>query len=274
MSKYTNYVLGGLLVFLLCFPHAVHAQSVTLFEDDFEDATLDAWVVQPEGTWTNSVSNAHSGTRKARVAGNVEGAVMQRDVSTVGYTDIVVTFWHDTNTGWDAQDLLEMQWSVDGSTWHTGVVIDGDDRTPLEEGGDEWIEHVVVPGVLADNQPTFGIRFVATITGTSDIVYVDDVHVSGTASGGGGQPTPTPTPTPTVIVTPSPTPTTVVTPTPTQQPQPTPTQAPQPTPTVVVTPIPSPPDNGGGAMGLISLLVAVVRQVFTLLRLLMVSLFF
>lgn len=272
MNRYTSYILGGLITLVLCVPYAVHAQSVTLFEDDFEDATLDAWVVQPEGTWTNSVSNAHSGTRKARVAGNTEGAIMQRNVSTVGHTDVVVTFWHDTNAGWDAQDLLEMQWSVDGSTWHTGAVIDGDDRTPVEEGGEEWIEHVVLPGALADNQPAFGIRFVATITGTSDIVYVDDVRVSGTASGGGGQPTPTPTPT--TVVTPSPTPTTVVTPTPTQQPQPTPTPTPQPTPTVVVTPIPSPPDSGGGVMGLIGLLVAVVRQVFTLLRLLMVSLFF
>lgn len=271
--KTTRYLLCILAVnvsLLGVFVNTISADTL-IFQDDFEDTTLNAWIVQPTETWTNSVSNAHSGTRKARVSGNVEGAVLRKELPTTGFTDVTVTFWHDTNTGWDLQDLLELQWTSNGgSTWNTVVTLDGDDLTPSIEGAAEWIEHTVALGTEASNAATFGIRFVATISGASDIIYIDDVQVRGTS-------TAPVTPTPTVTVTPTPTvtviPTQSVTPTiqPTVMPTPTPTKAPTPTvaPTVMVTPTATPtplPDNEnqGSAMTLIKqLLKMLLRLLFT-----------
>lgn len=249
------------------FPAPASADT-QLFFDDFEDATLDAWVVQPDGTWTNGSSNAYSGTRKARVAGNVEGATLQRNVSTVGNSDVVVSFWHDTSAGWDSQDLLELQWTPDGgATWNTVATLDGDALTPMVEGGEDWIEHTHALPANAGNNGGFGIRFVATISGTTDIMFVDDVRVGGTATGG-TQPTPTavptvlPTATPTVQPTVNPTPT--VQPTATPTPKATPTVAPtvQPTATATPTPTPQQPSNPLQNVSFFTLLRMLIRLLF------------
>lgn len=263
-TRFSAVAFFSVLLVLFTSPTAVFADT-TLFFDDFEDTTLGAWLVQPEGSWTNGLSNAHSGTRKARVAGNVENATLQRSVSTAGNTDIVLSFWHDTSAGWDSQDLLELQWTPDGgATWNTVVTLDGDDLTPMVEGGEDWIEHTHTLPANAANNSGFGIRFVATITGTTDIIFVDDVRVSGTATGG-GQPTPTPTSGVTVTPTATPTVQPTASPTPTVQPTATPTPKVTPTvqPTVHATPTPQQPQsNPLENVSVFTLFVMLIRLLF------------
>lgn len=263
-TRFFVVVFFSVLLALSTSPVAVFADT-TLFFDDFEDTTLNAWAVNPEGSWTNGSSNAHSGTRKARVAGNVEGAILQKNISTAGHTDIVLSFWHDTSAGWDSQDLLELQWTPDGgATWNTVVTLDGDDLTPMVEGGEDWIEHTHTLPANAANNSDFGIRFVATISGTTDIIFVDDVQVRGTTTGG-GQPTPTPTSGVTVTPTAAPTVQPTASPTPTVQPTATPTPKVTPTiqPTVHATPTPQQPQNDVVQnVSLVSLIRMLIRLLF------------
>lgn len=240
-----------MMVGFLCVNLLVNdsAFAAMVFEDDFESTTLDAWDSSSDPAWTNGVSNAHSGTRKARVAGNVENASLVKSVSTKGYTNLNLSYWYDTSTGWDSKDSVVVEWSADGSNWNELGVIDEDDKTPVSEGGEEWLQRTHDLAATAEGVDGFMMRFRATISGQGDIAYLDDVILTGE---GGDTPAPTVEPTPTTAPSPTSAPQPTSTPQPTSSPKPTstpqptsapkPTKAPKPTaqPTVEPTPDPDP----------------------------------
>ena len=156
---------GFLLVSLAVFP--ADAATVDLFTDDFEDTTLDAWDAGFDPAWSNASRNAHSGSRKARISGNVENAALSKTVSTEGYTQLELSFWYDSSSSWQHNDSTEVQWSTDGTSWQSLRLLDEDDATPLVEGGEEWGEVSQALPAGAEEQDTLMFRFLATIKETA-----------------------------------------------------------------------------------------------------------
>lgn len=254
-----HYLYIGILIGLVSvgFVASTRIEAATndLFSDDFEDATLDAWDATSSPEWTNSAggsAGAHSGTRKARVPGGDLEPVLIKTVDATGYANLTVSFWYDTSSGWDSRDSLHTEWSSDGTTWNELGVLDGAEAfTPQTEGGEEWVFVSYPLPTGANDQATLSVRFRAVISGTTDLLYLDDVVISGeTDTTVTPQPTAVPTvqPTlePTIAPTQTPQPTDVPEPTATPEPtqEPTPTSTPEPTdvpvPTVEPTEVPAP----------------------------------
>lgn len=223
-----NVVVGTASTLLFSWAFTMPSFAVDqIFFDDFESGTLDAWTNAATTVWTNSVSKAHSGTRKARIAGNVDLEVLTKEIDGTNLKDVSVSYWFDTSSGWDISDNVQLDWSLDGQNWTNASVITGHDLTPVVEGGEEWVfRSTQLPSEVDGNQ--FVIRFAAIINGQTDIAYIDDVLVEATVVGSSGAGTPTPqstvtlaptvVPSPTVSVTPSVVPTVMATPTPTLAP--------------------------------------------------------
>ena len=268
------------LVFSLFFGVFYFAfASTVIFSDGFDDKSFgfSGWHLEPElNKWKiTSGGNTirYSGTGRADIVGPTstekgvgytELNILSRDISTVGYENINLSFWYLIPKGKSlkSDDHVYVEWTVDGSNWKVLY-----DFTNLGESTD-W-EHVSynLPAEAA-SKTGFAIRLHAYLTVSTRAFYLDELSLSGDGQGVGPTPqpeagpppaeTPTPTPTPTtpaltptpVPLTPTPrstltpTPTVSKTPTPlpsaTRTPSPAPTKTPTPTPTSILAQTPSP----------------------------------
>jgi hypothetical protein len=127
-----------------------------------------------------------------------------RTISTVGYTDIAVT-WTMA-----ARSLENNEWCYVEYNTGDGWVL----MASLGNGDDDSVfrsDTVNMPAA-ADNNPNFQLRYRIIANAVGDYCYAEDTTVSGTTAG--GSPTNTPAPTATATATPSgPTPTPTATPT-------------------------------------------------------------
>ncbi|TAL49550.1 hypothetical protein EPN83_00185 [Patescibacteria group bacterium] len=157
------------------------AAPVTIFSDGFENTpqfTNPLWE-DADPLWNVSSSNAHSGTRKAFVIGNTGGFddMLRQDESTVGYQNIVLTYWFRADDLESSQnDKVDVQWSPDaGVTWNTLFSIDDNwDADP-----NLWIQQTHSLPAGANNNPNFRFRFKAKLNTPNDKVYLDDVSLEG-----------------------------------------------------------------------------------------------
>ncbi|MBM4402575.1 MAG: hypothetical protein FJ044_05005 [Candidatus Cloacimonetes bacterium] len=232
MSKVIGVSLFVLLLVVSFWATKTSAAPGEIFEDDFETGNLSKWTSFDTG-WTTPkhAGTAYSGDYKAKATGSAEvsNAALVKNVSSSGYENIKLTYWWRTGGNWEAGDILLVEWTADGSTWQTlQTISDGNETTTYTPGSYDL-------GSDANNNNLFGIRFVATLSASDEVFYLDDVKVEGDAIG--GEPTPTPTVEPTVTPTPTVEPTLTPTPTPTEELTPTPTEEPTPT----ATPTPTPP---------------------------------
>ncbi|MHC4159312.1 MAG: hypothetical protein ACYSSO_09570, partial [Planctomycetota bacterium] len=137
-----------------------------IFSDGFEsgDFTTGGWTISGSATVSNKAE--YTGTYGAKLG---KESVIEKAVSTVGYTDIHVKYARKTY-GLDSGEEFYARWH-DGTEWHV-----------LESTLDtNWAEKDWTLGSTANNNPDFKIKF-SSMGGhpSQEYSYLDDVEVSGT----------------------------------------------------------------------------------------------
>jgi hypothetical protein len=158
---------------------AVLAQSTTIYTTNFNTGYSD-WT--SAGTVT-SVSSPSLQPNAVRMNG--AGASITKTVSTVGYTNISVT-WNMAASSLENNEYCYMEYNT-GSGWTLiGTVANGQDNSSYYNGTTSNISG-------ADNNSNFQIRYrIQTANSSGDYCYAEDITVSGTS---GASPTNTPVPT-------------------------------------------------------------------------------
>ena len=156
--------------------------AVDLFSDDFESGNFTT------GGWTTQNNNSTVRRRRASFAGTYGAELRQttwieKAVSTVGYTDIHVTYYRQANR-FDAGENLYVEW-YDGATWNAL------ETTQSGSYGDGLQDKLC--GVGANENANFRIRFRTNANRRSERAFVDNVVISGTGSIADTDP-PTPNP--------------------------------------------------------------------------------
>ncbi len=188
-------VLGALVLNTVAVVSA--ASSISISNPGFESNP--AFVGWNAGSnWTADSSAKHGGSKAARVKGstNSSSILKQSPLSTAGYNNIKVSFWYYAGESLESSDFVKAEYTTDGTTWSTFYTInddndysggshddddDEDDHHNNNNSNSGWYQAVssTLPGVANDN-PNFGIRFVANLDSSSrDYVNIDDVSVTG-----------------------------------------------------------------------------------------------
>ena len=145
------------------------AQSATIFEENFTTGL---------GQFTSSGSISTTGGL-VRMRGSLvsDGAITSAAISTVGYTDIVLSFSRVTS-GLDT-----------GEAGVASVSVNGGAFTTIESTRSTTNARVSFPlGAAAANQARVVVRFAVNASSLLENYEVDAVVVSGTRSGGPGGP--------------------------------------------------------------------------------------
>lgn len=158
---------------------AVLAQSATIYSTNFNSGYSD---------WSSAgivSSVASPALQPNAVRMNGAGASITKTVSTVGYTNISVT-WNMAASSLETGEFCYMEINT-GSGWTViGTVANGQDNSTYYNGTTGNISG-------ANNNANFQIRYrIQTANSTGDYCYAEDVTVAGTS---GSSPTNTPVPT-------------------------------------------------------------------------------
>jgi len=153
----------------------------TLFEDGFESDDFSNWD-EADNDWGISDNNPHSGSYAAWTTDSESQDDLRKKVSTIGYNNIIVSYWYKISASLGSKDHVYVQW-YDGSTWHEIT-----DYTSISSG--DWtFESFVLPSG-AINNPDFEIQFRSYYLDwehcDKDLFKLDDVKVEGDSIGGCG----------------------------------------------------------------------------------------
>jgi len=169
-----------LLVSLLLPSHAgVQAQATTIYTTNFNSGYSD-WSAAGS---VSSVASPSIQPNSVRLRGT---ASITRTVSTVGYTDISVT-WNMAASSLESADHCYVEINT-GSGWTAiGILNDGQDNSTFFNGTTSNIGG-------ANQNANFQVRYRGNGATTGDYCYAEDITVTGTSA---AAPTNTPTLTPT-----------------------------------------------------------------------------
>lgn len=158
---------------------AVLAQSATIYSTNFNSGYSD-W---SSAGAVSSVATPSLQPNAVRLNG--AGASITKTVSTIGYTNISVT-WNMAASSLETGEFCYMEVNT-GSGWMAiGTVANGQDNSNYYNGTTSNISG-------AGNNANFQIRYrIQTANSTGDYCYAEDVTVAGTS---GSSPTNTPVPT-------------------------------------------------------------------------------
>jgi flagellin-like protein len=140
-----------------------------MFYEDF-NAAFTGWTISGASRQTGTVPK--NGTASVRMRSNNQ--YMYKTFSTAGDMDIVVQFaWATTLTA--SGEYARAEYSTDGGTsWITLSQING----PVTQNTLSIVTSPVLPAA-ADNNSNFQLRFIIMGSNNSDLLYVDDVKVTG-----------------------------------------------------------------------------------------------
>jgi PKD repeat protein len=140
-----------------------------MFYEDF-NAAFTGWTVSGASRQTGTVPK--NGTASVRMRSNNQ--YMYKTFSTAGDMDIVVQFaWATTLTA--SGEYARAEYSTNGGTsWTTLSQING----PVTQTTLSIFTSPVLPAA-ADNNTNFRLRFIIMGSNNSDLLYVDDVKITG-----------------------------------------------------------------------------------------------
>ena len=143
---------------------AASSDPIDIFYDDFENDNLNDIWVKSGNVLTKSVS-AFSGAFGVMVKNT---SSLEKSVSTVGYTDITISYDRKV-TNYDSGENLVVEWSSDGSNWNT-----------LEVTADtSWANKSWLLPIEAEEQADFTIRFVTNANRNNEKSDIDNVSIIG-----------------------------------------------------------------------------------------------
>ncbi len=197
MQKITK-IAGSLLVLGTLVLNTVAAvsaaSSISINNPGFESSSsFTGWTAG--SNWTADSSIKHGGSKAARVKGTTDSnsILKQSPLTTAGYNNIKVSFWYYADESLESTDFVKAEYTTDGTNWNTFYTIndsndysagndddeDEDDHHHNSNNGWYQASSATLPS-LANNNPNFGIRFVANLnSASSDRVNIDDVSVTG-----------------------------------------------------------------------------------------------
>jgi len=139
----------------------------TLFFDDFESGSFTAGGWTTSGSASVSTRADYNGVYGARLQST---SSITKALSTVGYSDIRVTFWRRAQ-GLDSGEYLYCEWSDDG----------GQSWNPLgSTQSTSWYQEDFTCPSGADNNSDFRFRYRLNASSTREYGYIDDVEIIGT----------------------------------------------------------------------------------------------
>jgi hypothetical protein len=173
-----NLSVGGVGTLFLA-TNVAHADTVTLFSDDFELDNFNLWssTSAEDGEWLVENGNgANTSGHRAEVDAATTGAddVIRKAVSTFGHTIITLSYYYSISAGLESDDHVYVEWTTDGVTWSQLADYSNINSTQNYQ----LASHVISAG--ADNNTGFQIRFRAHFVGNGDIFRLDDVTLLGT----------------------------------------------------------------------------------------------
>ncbi|MBI3164258.1 MAG: hypothetical protein HYZ24_06210 [Chloroflexi bacterium] len=171
--------IAMLLIVSLLLPSqsAVKAQATTIYTTNFNSG-YSGWAASGA---VDSVATPSIAPNSVRIRGT---ASITRTISTIGYTDISVT-WNMAASSLESADHCYLEINT-GSGWTaSGTLNDGQDNSTFFNG--------VTNNIAGANQnANFQVRYRGNGATTGDYCYAEDITVTGTS---GTAPTNTPTPT-------------------------------------------------------------------------------
>ncbi len=174
VSKFISIflVLSLFTQFVVFLPIPVKAVAVLPFTDGFESSPNHFlnWTAVGDG-WHDESDN-NSGSKSAEVK-NTDSGELRKDISTLGYENVALSYWYKIPGGLTSQDHLKVQWSVDGIIWNT--VIDYVSSAMMSN----WDQAAFNLPAGAKNNSGFRFRFLAEDFEKSDKFRVDDVTLTG-----------------------------------------------------------------------------------------------
>ncbi len=169
-------VLMGLFASLLV-PSTCTADAATvLFSETFESESFSQWdsvgtnweiIQQGVGTGVQ-----HSGYFKGRSPDGIIDSSLAKNIPTVGYTEITLSYYFRISKNVEASDHLVTEWSPNGTTWN---ILE--DLTSSASFTQWATRSFSLSG--AENQSGFRFRFRGTMDAANDEVRVDSVQLRG-----------------------------------------------------------------------------------------------
>ncbi|MEK6858737.1 MAG: PRC-barrel domain-containing protein [Nanoarchaeota archaeon] len=169
-----------LLLAALLFIVLPLASAATLFFDGFESGTpiQNGWnlrSISAAQNWTNSKVNPFQGLRHAQsrpLSTTVPASVMWINVSTVGYTNVSVSYFV-RRVGLDGPDEFNV-------TWHNGTVWVMLEQTGSSSANDAaYVMRNWSLGVAASNKLNLTIRFECTAGAATEFCRIDNFNITG-----------------------------------------------------------------------------------------------
>ncbi len=177
--------LVAVSVVLSAFPVAffvAKAAPTPIFSTGFEEvAPLSMWSTADLEWQPSNVGSAfHSGSYGVRITGTstvATPAVLQKNISTLGYENITVSYWYKM-VDFEAGDTVTVDW-FDGVNWSTLQTVAGATGT-----ADDMASFVqssfMLPAQAAENT-NFALRFRSVVASNNDDFFLDDIEISGEA---------------------------------------------------------------------------------------------
>lgn len=165
-----SLLAGGILLF------SAAANADIIFQEDFNSSL-------GQFTASGSVTTGTYGARMAAAYGSGDAFITSAPISTVGFTNISLT-WTRTTSGLDSGESGIAMFSTNGSTWTTIESVQSA----------SGVRTVALPAGAA-GQSALRLRFEVDGSLSSETYTVDTIRLEGTGSGGGCEPNCEPPPT-------------------------------------------------------------------------------
>ena len=176
---------AGALLLLAGMAVAGPAPAAEIFSDDFNrnepSSVGNGWTETEKNSKDVAIVN-RSGKRRLmlrdEIQGPIDAAAARTGISTVGYTEIVLSYEWAPLEGSESSDELHVQWRVGpAGTWQ--------DVATHSLGGDgRFTSQSISLSSLAAGVADFELRFWTDVSDEDNGAYIDNVTLKGTAARG------------------------------------------------------------------------------------------
>ncbi|MFK8016173.1 MAG: PEP-CTERM sorting domain-containing protein [Gammaproteobacteria bacterium] len=159
---------------LLCVLAAPSASAVVIFQDDFNGSNRNTvgngWAEIEDQH--NDVGVTDGVMRLRDTQAGIDAAATQSGFSTIGLTDIMLSYDGGASYNTEGADSLFVEWRVSGSsTWNELI--------EHALGGSALTSNVLAFGIAAANQASIDFRFYTSVSATSERALIDNVVLTG-----------------------------------------------------------------------------------------------
>lgn len=173
----TKIYLPILIMISGLFAHT--ASAVVIFEDSFDGSNRNTvgngWSEIERHSNDVAVDSGVLRLRDKRSSGVDAAASQLNGFSTIGLTDIVLSYEWGASGNTESNDSLFVEWRVSGSSSWTELVEHA-------LGGSSLVGNVLELGIAAANQSSIEFRFYTNVSTSNERAFLDNVLLSGRAA--------------------------------------------------------------------------------------------